>query len=211
MSDFTVNNIIIDSFEEVRFETGLVQSDFTVSLIKDGAISAVPVTITEIGSGLYSVSFTPNSIGLWSINVRVTAYTRARYQKCYHVIEELSSNDDIVNLQNSINDLQNSVDNLETDIAAVATDVDTANTAIAALNVDIANIETQIDSVPEMILTEPVATHAAAGNVADYINKTKKYTTNRVVISGNDYSVKEDDGVTEFEAGVVNTAERAPD
>ena len=43
---------------------------FTSYLWKDNAVSAVPVTVAEIGSsGEYGVSFTPDSEGVWSVQV----------------------------------------------------------------------------------------------------------------------------------------------
>jgi hypothetical protein len=152
MNYFT-NEQIIDSFEEVRFETGLVQADFTISLIHDGVLSLLPVSISEIGAGLYSISFTPDQEGTWSVSLRVTNYSSARYQKSYSVKN---------------------------------------------------NIQQQVWDVDVASLINP-------GNFADYINRVKKYTSNRLVITNNIYSVKEDDGVSEFESGTLSTTERAPD
>lgn len=150
--NYYINETIIDSFEEVRFQTGLLQSDFTVTLIHDGVISVEPVTVSEIGLGLYSISFVPNISGTWSLSIRVTNYPEARYHKSYTVKESVSN---------------------------------------------------QVWEVDINTLINP-------GNVADYINRVKKYATNRIVITGNSYSVKEDDGVTEFESGFVTTTERVP-
>lgn len=48
---------------------GLVDANFTKTLVKESAISANPVTVTEIGSGYYYVEFTPDSQGLWYVTV----------------------------------------------------------------------------------------------------------------------------------------------
>lgn len=50
----------------------------------------------------------------------------------------------------------------------------------------------------------------AANTAGDYINKIKKYVANKITISGSTYSVKEDDGSTEFESGTTSTTERTP-
>lgn len=50
--------------------TGLPDSAFTKRLIANGAISAVPVTVAEIGLGYYTVNFTPDAIGLWDVTVQ---------------------------------------------------------------------------------------------------------------------------------------------
>lgn len=50
--------------------TGLVDTDFQKLLLVDNAISAVTVTVTEVGStGRYVISFTPNLDGLWYAEV----------------------------------------------------------------------------------------------------------------------------------------------
>lgn len=49
--------------------TGLVDGDFSKSLICETAASAQPVTVTEIGAGYYYVEFTPNQQGLWYLTV----------------------------------------------------------------------------------------------------------------------------------------------
>lgn len=62
--------------------------------------------------------------------------------------------------------------------------------------------------------SDPWATAVASGynpgTAGDYLNRVKKYAANRVVITGTAYSVKEDDGTTEFEGGTLTPTERAP-
>ena len=53
---------------------GELQADFdTPTLIEDGAISATPVTIVEVQSGIYEASFTPTTTGEWYLFVQHTA------------------------------------------------------------------------------------------------------------------------------------------
>jgi len=57
-------------FEEdgITKHSGVVS--FTTNLLKDGVVSVVPVTISEIGTaGDYKVSFTPNAVGVWIVHV----------------------------------------------------------------------------------------------------------------------------------------------
>lgn len=54
--------------------TGLVQSGFTTFVAYEGAVSAVAVTITEVGSGRYLYSFKPNAAGDWYIIIRHATY-----------------------------------------------------------------------------------------------------------------------------------------
>lgn len=67
--------------------TGLVNGDFTKQLFKDGAVSAVVVTVTEISNGNYSVSFTPDSsVGVtWSLRVYQTSRPNIFYTKDYRI------------------------------------------------------------------------------------------------------------------------------
>jgi hypothetical protein len=45
---------------------------FTTTLWHDGVVSALPVTIVEIGSsGEYLVTFTPNDLGVWVLEVKI--------------------------------------------------------------------------------------------------------------------------------------------
>jgi len=46
------------------------ETTFTTRLWKDAVASAVSVTVTEIGtSGVYEVSFTPDDVGVWNVQV----------------------------------------------------------------------------------------------------------------------------------------------
>lgn len=66
------------------------------------------------------------------------------------------------------------------------------------------------EQVADAVLDEAVAGHVSAGTLGDYINRIKKYVANRLVITGTAYSVKEDNGSTEFQSGTITTGERAP-
>ena len=69
-----------------------------------------------------------------------------------------------------------------------------------------------VTSVADDLLDESVSTHLTPGTVGDYLNRVKKYATNKVDLDpqAGTYSVKEDDGVTEFEAGTATPTERTP-
>lgn len=70
------------------------------------------------------------------------------------------------------------------------------------------NIE---ETVAQEILDAPVPSFNVPGSVADYLNRTKKYVANRVLISGGTFVIKEDDGLTDFETGTITPSERKPD
>lgn len=50
----------------------------------------------------------------------------------------------------------------------------------------------------------------APGTAGEYVNRIKKYVSNKLTVSGSTYSIKEDDGTTEFESGTITTTERTP-
>lgn len=154
---FVVSETITDVLAEIDLTTGLLPASFTISLFHNGTNSLLPVTVEEVAGkpGFYSVQFTPDQEGLWSIDVIVTSKPTVRYQSAYRV------------------------KNLEEEIA-------------------------------DTILERPVDSFNTPGTVADYLNKTKKYTANRVLISGSVYTVKDDDGLTDFETGTITPSERTP-
>lgn len=49
--------------------TGLGNGDFVKALHVDGSTSAQTASVTEIGSGYYALSFTPNAAGQWLATV----------------------------------------------------------------------------------------------------------------------------------------------
>lgn len=57
-------------FDGITPLTGLVDGDFTKTLLLDDASSALPVTVTEVGAtGRYVVEFTPDTAGLWYVDL----------------------------------------------------------------------------------------------------------------------------------------------
>lgn len=74
--DKAMSILIVDQeIKDVYYHgtTGIADGNFTKSLFVDGVVSAVTVTASSIGSGFYSVAFTPNAEGVWSIRIEQTA------------------------------------------------------------------------------------------------------------------------------------------
>lgn len=77
MRSAVVNIPIIDQFSAFNDDgytkiSGLIQADFDVRVWVDGAPSAVPLSIAEIGtSGEYSTLMTPTSIGYWKTEIEI--------------------------------------------------------------------------------------------------------------------------------------------
>ena len=60
--------------DQATFVTGLLDGAFTKTLRHDTSSSAQTVTVTELASGEYEATFTPNSLGVWSIRVSHSVY-----------------------------------------------------------------------------------------------------------------------------------------
>jgi hypothetical protein len=75
--------------------TGLVNGDFTKLLSKDGANSVIAVTVTEIASGRYTVTFTPDSAGFWYLDIRHSTHKPRGWTEAFDVTTDgtLSKND----------------------------------------------------------------------------------------------------------------------
>lgn len=63
-------------FISVNSQTGLVQSDFTIVVLKNNVFNTTPVAVSEIGQGFYTASITPIDTGTYSvfIDTRLVAY-----------------------------------------------------------------------------------------------------------------------------------------
>lgn len=70
-----VGEVVVDHFSVFDFDgytkkTG--ETVFASTLWKNGVVSALPVAIAEIGSsGEYKIEFTPDTEGVWSVNVLI--------------------------------------------------------------------------------------------------------------------------------------------
>jgi hypothetical protein len=65
--------------------TGLIQSDFSSFLSKDGVDSAEPVSIVEVGDGRYGYSFGAVDGGEWYLVVRSGSYNARGWQDSVEV------------------------------------------------------------------------------------------------------------------------------
>lgn len=64
--------------------TGLVSGDFSKLLALDGVDNAIPITVTEIGSGRYTYTFTATT-GYWFVLIRHATYHPRGFQDEYDV------------------------------------------------------------------------------------------------------------------------------
>lgn len=59
---------------------------WTIKVLKDGELrSDITATVTEIGTGFYRVSFTPQEEGYWVVNIYETAAASVHYSMKYLV------------------------------------------------------------------------------------------------------------------------------
>jgi len=65
--------------------TGLVNVDFTKYLSLNGAVSAVPVTVTEVANGMYYATFTPAALGSWHLLIRNAANNPRGWDETFDV------------------------------------------------------------------------------------------------------------------------------
>ena len=64
--------------------------------------------------------------------------------------------------------------------------------------------------IDQAVADAVIAQHLGAGTLGAYINTMKKYIANSLTVTGIDYSIKEDDGVTQFASGTLTTTGRTP-
>ena len=76
----------------------LTQSDFTIVVYKDGEVQSTSVTLTALGSKRYGVDFTPDAVGLWTVNITETLDEEmdwwGEWEVEQHLLDETYSNHD---------------------------------------------------------------------------------------------------------------------
>lgn len=202
MSSYVPGQTITEEFYEYKGTTGLALVDFTVNIFKDGAVFATTPTLVEIGNGYYVVSFVPPSVGDYSIDIFRTSDSRAHYTGKFPVREAFATAADLALVQTAVNTNSTGIANNATAIANVQSSVD-------ALDIELDDIPT----VSEIVLgvLEAPAEGRPVGSLGQYIERTKKYATNKVITTGTRYTVYEDDHVATYEEGVAKARERTPD
>lgn len=65
--------------------TGLVSANFTKLLSKNGVDDATVVTVTEVGTGRYTVTFTAATPGVWAVTVRHATYSKRGWDEVFDV------------------------------------------------------------------------------------------------------------------------------
>lgn len=88
--------------------TGLVNGDFTKLLAKNGTNDGTTVTVAEVGTGRYYVTFTPATTGLWHLLIRHATYNTRGWQETFDVTTGgvLSTSD----ISNDLLDLASAID-----------------------------------------------------------------------------------------------------
>lgn len=79
VNTLTAWTLLVLDVDGVTPVTGLTNANFTKAVYANGAVSAVALTITEIGSGYYAASLTPTSTGRWYVTAKDTLDTIRGY------------------------------------------------------------------------------------------------------------------------------------
>lgn len=69
---YKINEAIDVMYGAVGAETGI--SDLTLTPTNPSGADLTPITMTEVGNGLYKASFTPNVTGRWKIRITSATY-----------------------------------------------------------------------------------------------------------------------------------------
>lgn len=96
----SLDSTVIDQFpvyepDGIAKKSGLTHSDFTVNVYKDGAVQSTTVNISEISNGEYSLTFNPDDLGFWLVEVLID-YNNEWWFGEYDVV--LADNSDLYEL-----------------------------------------------------------------------------------------------------------------
>lgn len=127
--------------------TGLVNANFTKELLKNKTSTGETITVTEKGSGLYWVEFTPLSNGNYQWFVSHATYQPTGWWDYY----KISSND---------------VDDNNTDIATVDGKIDTVDGIVDSIQTDTTSIEGKVDTIDGVVDTIDTNVDTALTNIA---------------------------------------------
>jgi len=142
---FLVNQEAKVRYVALNFATGL--SDLAGDL-RDPSGSSSSATVSEIGDGVYELSFTPDSEGLWQLKVSSSSNGDKAILSFQVVGTDITTVDGkIDNLQSSIDTANSKLDNLDTkvDEKASQSSVDTANSKLDSIETKVNNIETEVN------------------------------------------------------------------
>ena len=146
---------VFDSNDDGK--TGLLDASFTKLLTKDGADSAVTVTVTEVssGSGRYTVTFTPNATGYWSLFVAHSTHDKRGWSEDFDVTTDgIESLTDIAGaiLVTAANKLTTNASGQVTVGTIVASELNSVADALLKRDVDNVEATAAIHSLASIIL-----------------------------------------------------------
>ncbi len=205
MSSFVPNEEIADVLIHRTHSTGLVNGDWTKRLYKNGELSAVVVTVTEIANGAYKISFTPDSEGKWTVWIYQTGYSGyADYIQGYVVRDAFATAASISALNNL------SAADVNAEVGAALADYDAPTKA--EMDAGFASIEVDVPTVEEIVAGIDSDSTVLASAEAEAALARKMLTNDLDVdrITG-EYLVLDDDLVTTIASGVVTEYTRTKD
>lgn len=98
----------------------------------------------------------------------------------------------------------NVVGDWQIDVFITADDYVRYQKGFAVRDADVVNVD------PIQVATAVWDATIGDGSAREYLDKTKKYVSNRLDLNGQTYTVKEDDGITDFETGTITNKSRRP-
>jgi len=88
-------SLVVDQIAVIQSDgytkvTGLGPGDFAPTLWDNGTVSAATVSVVELGGGEYQVSFTPDALGHWILDLAVPSLS-IRVRREYMIVEVLTN------------------------------------------------------------------------------------------------------------------------
>jgi len=174
MEEIQLNEIAYDTFpaidEDDNLVTGLTNGDFTKHLYNPSGTEVsgtINVTVTELGSGNYRLSFTPNAEGSWVVVIYQASYFPTGKRNSYMCMTRTSDIDDILEDSNVIqgklptNYIMGSSDDTNKD-----DEIDSINSSVDTMEAD---LKTYMDTKETNIIVE---TDAIKSDTVDIISYT---------------------------------------
>lgn len=125
--------------------TGLANGAFTKLLSKNGSNDTTTVTVTEIASGRYTVTFTPTAIGMYELTVLHATYNPFGWTETFDVTTDGSlTSAQITTAVPTVVQIRAEMDSNSTKLASILS-------GITSLASDVANVLVDVAAVPAAV------------------------------------------------------------
>ena len=168
-----VNQTVYENFTVVdqssNLISGLVDGDFTKNLFdNDKNLSAISVTISEMGSGGYRAEYIPNNIGNWFLII---------YHDTYFPWGKAGETQ-VFN---------NSIDNIDTKVVSLSGDIGELDTKVVSLSGDIGELDTLTTRILGLVQENYYVDNATYNSIGCMISsRIRVYSNSSAVGTNND-------------------------